>query len=517
MRLLPAIALLLACSVQCCSAFAPRVHTLRVCSTATARYGCASSSALHMSVAGVSIVPEEPPAGVLLAAKIGKWPCGDELDKRIMSLALPAVLNFAIFPLVGAADTFWVGRMSNALALAGQGAANQVFNSAFWFMSFLPSVITPLVAKAHGAGNQEAVRERVGEAFFIGTIMGIIGTLLLTLFPGQALTSVMPAGAAARTFAQPYLRIRGFTFACGLLSTVGFAAFRGTMDLATPLKITALSNIVNIVMDPLLIFTFGMGVPGAALATCMSELTAFVLYVQALVKMKVLSAETVFKVPSMQKILPLLVGGFSVLLRSMAINTALIAVTRQTQLIDSSGTAAAAHALTLQMFQLGSVASLALSVVASVIIPSLRAKAVSEGTSDLPAKQAADRLLIWGAMIGTTIGLFQYLSVPLLAVFSPLKDVQEAARIPATIGAVLQIFNCIIWTGEGIQQGNEDFLGIALSTMTGTAAMLVALRYFGNSLVGVWGSFGLLALFRLLGTLNAHFFTGPFARRNRKY
>jgi hypothetical protein len=40
------------------------------------------------------------------------------------------------------------------------------------------------------------------------------------------------------------------------------------------------------------------------------------------------------------------------------------------------------------------------------------------------------------------------LSVPLLAVFSPLKDVQEAARIPATIGAVLQIFNCIIWTGK---------------------------------------------------------------------
>lgn len=146
----------------------------------------ASSSALHTSL--TPVLSEEPPASVQTPAKIGKWPCGDELDKRIMSLALPAVLNFAIFPLVGAADTFWVGRMSNALALAGQGAANQVFNSAFWFMSFLPSVITPLVAKAHGAGNEEAVRERVGEAFFIGAIMGIIGTVLLTLFPGQALT-----------------------------------------------------------------------------------------------------------------------------------------------------------------------------------------------------------------------------------------------------------------------------------------------------------------------------------------
>jgi Na+-driven multidrug efflux pump len=54
------------------------------------------------------------------------WVLGDALDKRILQLALPAILNNMIIPLVGAADTFWVGRMKNALALAGQGAANQV-------------------------------------------------------------------------------------------------------------------------------------------------------------------------------------------------------------------------------------------------------------------------------------------------------------------------------------------------------------------------------------------------------
>ena len=54
------------------------------------------------------------------------WRIGDTLDKRILVLALPAILNMAIIPLVGAADTFWVGRMKNALSLAGQGAANQV-------------------------------------------------------------------------------------------------------------------------------------------------------------------------------------------------------------------------------------------------------------------------------------------------------------------------------------------------------------------------------------------------------
>lgn len=89
------------------------------------------------------------------------------LDKQILTLALPTVLNFAILPLVGAVDTFWVGRMENALALAGQGAANQIFSSAFWIISFLPSVVTPLIAKAAGSGDTEAMKDRVGEVCYI--------------------------------------------------------------------------------------------------------------------------------------------------------------------------------------------------------------------------------------------------------------------------------------------------------------------------------------------------------------
>lgn len=67
------------------------------------------------------------------------WPCLDELDQRLISISLPVIANFAIGPLIGAIDLFWVNRMGNALAVAGQSAANQVFNSAFMLASFLPS------------------------------------------------------------------------------------------------------------------------------------------------------------------------------------------------------------------------------------------------------------------------------------------------------------------------------------------------------------------------------------------
>jgi hypothetical protein len=70
---------------------------------------------------------------------VGRWPCFDKLDKELIRISLPVIGNNAIGPMIGAVDLFWVNRMGNALAVAGQSAANQVFNSAFWFTSFLPS------------------------------------------------------------------------------------------------------------------------------------------------------------------------------------------------------------------------------------------------------------------------------------------------------------------------------------------------------------------------------------------
>lgn len=74
-----------------------------------------------------------------VALRKRKWPCGDVLDKQLIKIALPCIANFAINPLVGAVDLFWINRMGNTLAVAGQAAANQIFSSSFWLTSFLPS------------------------------------------------------------------------------------------------------------------------------------------------------------------------------------------------------------------------------------------------------------------------------------------------------------------------------------------------------------------------------------------
>jgi hypothetical protein len=95
-----------------------------------------SSDPIEVAVPAVAPLNVEKIANT---TQLGNWPCFDKLDRELIKISLPVIGNYAINPLIGAVDLFWVNRMGNALAVAGQAAANQVFSSAFWFTSFLPS------------------------------------------------------------------------------------------------------------------------------------------------------------------------------------------------------------------------------------------------------------------------------------------------------------------------------------------------------------------------------------------
>lgn len=57
----------------------------------------------------------------------------------------------------------------------------------------------------------------------------------------------------------------------------------------------------------------------------------------------------------------------------------------------------------------------------------------------LAAKKVGDRLLMWGLFIGIVLGGLQFLAIPLLGFFTPIKAVQEAARVPAMLAAAQQV------------------------------------------------------------------------------
>ena len=235
---------------------------------------------------------------------------------------------------------------------SSQAAANQVFGSVFWLTSFLPSVSATLISKAHASGDTKGVQDAAAQALLVGSVLAILSSLALFLAPDFVLGSVLTSSAPAMQYARPYLFVRSFAFLPAVISLVGFSTFRGVLDTVTPVKISLFANLFNAILDPILIFTLGWGVTGAAVATLVAELLSAMIYLRLLWKRKFLLPRLSF-VP--QQLQTLLRGGAALQLRNVALNVAFLAVARVTLSIDPSGVAASAHAMAIQVFQVGGI------------------------------------------------------------------------------------------------------------------------------------------------------------------
>ena len=451
----------------------------------------------------------------------GPWPAFDELDMRLIRISLPVIANFAINPLIGAVDLFWVSRMGDPLAVAGQAAANQVFNSAFWLTSFLPSVSATLISRENAGGNQEGVQEAVCQALFVGLLMASVSSALMLWNPDRVLSSVLESGAPALEYARPYLLIRSFAFLPSLISLVGFSAFRGVLDTVTPVKISSFANVFNAILDPILIFALSMGVPGAALATLAAEIISAVTYLVLMRKRKMIRMRQLIKPPSWSKLQPLLRGGASLQLRNISLNLTFLAVARVVQSIDKTGVAAAAHAISIQTFQIGGIFLLGLSTVAQTMVPNDLVERYDSKTKKHVggpeyAKATVNRLMSWGLILGFVLGLLQLALLPVIQKTTPLQEVREAARVPAILASVFQVMNGLVFIGEGVMIGTRSFLQLSLSTVVATIGCLWALQTFPAKygLSGVWIAFGVFNSLRLLGVWVHQRVSGPMAPKN---
>lgn len=431
-----------------------------------------------------------------------------QLDRMILAQALPAALNFALFPLAGAVDVFWVSALGDATLLGGMGAANQVFSTCFFLVAFLPSVTTPFVAGAVGRGDVQAAQARVAEALQLATLLGLAGSLLVCLRPDLVLRLVAAPGTGIYEAALPYLAARGPSFLAAILSSVGFAAFRGHMDSLTPLKVYLVANSLNMLLDPVLIFGLGLGAKGAALATVAAECVSCIAFAWLLLRRGIVTVSGMQRLPGMAQTRHLLNAGLAVQARSASVQGSLLCVARR---VTSMGdVAAAAHQLVLQFWSLGGVALLSLSTAAAVVIPAR----MGAGGPDA-AQRAADRVLAWGALAGAIIGVLLLGLTPLVGRMSPAADVSAAALPVAAFAAFLQPAAGVIFAGEGVMQGQGCFGAISAITAVASIALLGALQ-LSTGLRGVWMALVVFNAVRLVGVGSHCFVWGPLAKGRRR-
>lgn len=202
--------------------------------------------------------------------------------KSLFRLAWPVMVGNLLHTAYNLADTFWLGRLGKEAL-----AAPTISWPIIWFMISVSDGIgiagTSLVAQHTGAGNQERANKVAGQVlsfiFILASILAVIGVLLV-----DTIMEWMGAEPGLLDKAVSYSRI---VFAAMPLM-FGFFVFsgllRGIGDTITPMKLGAVSVVLNVFLDPFLIFGIGffprLEVSGAAIATAFSRgvATAIAIY-----------------------------------------------------------------------------------------------------------------------------------------------------------------------------------------------------------------------------------------------
>ena len=190
----------------------------------------------------------------------------------LRQLAIPAITAQVVNVLYNVVDRMYIGHIPDigALALTGVGVCMPIIMLITAFAALVSMGSAPRASVLMGRGDNEEAHYTLGNSF----IMLIIIALILTVFFRRfAEPLLMAFGASENTigYAMDYMRIYTLgtifvQFALGLnafITAQGFAK----ISMAT----VVIGAIINIVLDPIFIFGFHMGVKGAALATIISQ------------------------------------------------------------------------------------------------------------------------------------------------------------------------------------------------------------------------------------------------------
>jgi putative MATE family efflux protein len=196
--------------------------------------------------------------------------------KKIVTLSLPVMMGEIMFSLMSFVDRFYISRLG-----INESAGASLSSTVVWVLMTISALITggcvALVARKTGENNT-AERSKSAEqslflALFFGVLIGITG-----YYFSDSIMAFYNAEPEVERLGSDYFGILVLGYPIVMIAHTAASVFQASGDTRTPMKIFVGMSILNIILDPIMIFGMGpipaMGVKGAAWATLISEFFA---------------------------------------------------------------------------------------------------------------------------------------------------------------------------------------------------------------------------------------------------
>ena len=408
-------------------------------------------------------------------------------DRTIFRLAAPALGTLAAEPLVALVDTAFVGRLGEE-PLAALGVVNGILSLAFFVFVALAYASTPLIAAAVGVANRDRAAVLAGQSIQIAAVLVVVGLLVFEI-AAPFLVQVMGAREEVQSPAVAYLRIRGLGLPALLGITVGNAVYRGLGDTRTPMFVSLGLSLVNVVLDPILIFGLGWGLAGAGYASVIAQSAGAVAFSYLFLTGRTGLAIRWIR-PRWNNMKELIGAGSALFIRTLLLVGTLTVATASAARLGV--TEVAAHQVATQIWY---VLSLVIDSVAIAAQNLIAARMVSDRGA---ARRLSRRMLAWGLVWGVLLAmLFWLLRDFLPGWFTSDRSVIVMAASLMPIVAISQPLNSVVFVLDGIMIGAADFKFLALA-MAGASALTCVLLVTATSINGIWMALVVLMLARLV-------------------
>lgn len=200
---------------------------------------------------------------------------GEEpINKLLLKLSTPAVIGMMVNALYNLVDTFFVGRVVGKFAIAGLTVAFPIQMIIFAMAQLIGLGAASVISRSLGSKNFEKANNIAGISIVLVSLVGIISCILGLAFIDPIL-KLFAASGDVFGYAKAYMSIIfiGNIFVTFTTSTTSLVRAEGNAKVAMITMV--IGTALNIILDPIFIYVFDMGIKGAAYATVISQAVSF--------------------------------------------------------------------------------------------------------------------------------------------------------------------------------------------------------------------------------------------------